>query len=180
MAAPGDGRVLAVPTIGVSIAVPEPWGAQLQTYRESLGDESAAGIPTHITLLPPTDVDSSLLDDIADHLACAASAHRPFQMRLRGTGTFRPVSPVVFVTVAQGIGGCEQLAAAVCTGPLAIDLHFPYHPHVTVAHQMGEYVLDRAFEELASFDCSFEVVEFHLYLHHDTQGWQPTRTFGLG
>ena len=42
-------------------------------------------------------------------------------MRLRGTGTFRPVSPVVFVNVAEGISRCELLADAVRRGPLEID-----------------------------------------------------------
>ena len=45
-----------MPTIGVSLAVPEPWGQELQDYRVSLGDQAAVHIPTHITLLPPTDV----------------------------------------------------------------------------------------------------------------------------
>ena len=40
-------------TIGVAIAVPDPWGARLQDYRTALGDTSAVGIPTHITLMPP-------------------------------------------------------------------------------------------------------------------------------
>lgn len=166
-------------TIGVSIAVPEPWGAQLQEYRESLGDASAAGIPTHITLLPPTEIDDEMWGDVIEHLTRAAVRGRAFRVRLRGTGTFRPVSPVVFVTVAQGIGGCEALADLVVGGPLAVDLHFPYHPHVTVAHEMDEATLDRAFDELAGFECDFEVEEFHLYLHSEDEGWRPARTFSL-
>ena len=42
-----------MPTIGVSVAVPEPWGSELQQYRIDSGDDSARHIPTHITLLPP-------------------------------------------------------------------------------------------------------------------------------
>ena len=70
-----------------------------------------------------------------------------FRIRLRGTGTFRPVSPVVFVMVAEGISGCEQLAVSVRRGPLAVDLQFPYHPHVTVAHHLADGSLDRAFDD---------------------------------
>ena len=43
-----------MPTIGVAIALPEPWATQLQDYRASLGDETAGSIPTHITLVPPS------------------------------------------------------------------------------------------------------------------------------
>lgn len=166
-------------TIGVAIALPEPWATDLQEYRVDLGDETAYSIPTHITLIPPTEVDDDLTEVIA-HLEQAARSQEPFTIHLRGTGTFRPVSPVVFVAVAQGIGGCEQLAAAVRSGPLEVDLEFPFHPHVTVAHHLDDATLDRAYEELATFDCLFEATEFHLYLHDDGNGWVPTRAFRLG
>ncbi|MBE7325922.1 2'-5' RNA ligase family protein [Nocardioides sp. Y6] len=166
-------------TIGVAIALPEPWATDLQEYRVDLGDETAYSIPTHITLIPPTEVDDDLAEVVA-HLERAASSQQPFTIHLRGTGTFRPVSPVVFVAVAQGIGGCEALAAEVRSGPLAVDLEFPFHPHVTVAHHLDDAALDRAYDELATFDCLFEATEFHLYLHDDGSGWVPTRAFRLG
>lgn len=167
-------------TIGVSVAVPDPWGSDLQQYRVDLGDPTAAGIPTHITLLPPIDVDDVLLASIDRHLEAVAAATCPFDAHLRGTGSFRPVSPVVFVNVVQGISSCEVLAAEVRQGPLAIDSQFPYHPHVTVAHHLDEGLLDRAFEELASFDCRFTVDQISLYEHRDDQGWTPVRAFRLG
>jgi len=162
-----------VATIGVAVSVPDPWGAQLQSYRVGLGDPAAAGIPTHITLLPPIDVDDDLLPGIEQHLREVAAAVRTFTVQLRGTGTFRPVSPVVFVNVVQGISRCEQLAAAVRRGPLAVEVQYPYHPHVTVAHGLDEPLLDRAFEELSGFDCRFEVGHVTLYVHHDGAGWSP-------
>lgn len=167
-------------TIGVSVAVPDPWGAELQDYRVRLGDPTAAAIPTHITLLPPIDVDEVLLPSIGDHLEAVAGVTPPFAVHLRGTGSFRPVSPVVFVNVVEGISSSEMLASAVRKGPLAIDAQFPYHPHVTVAHHLPDALLDRAFEELGSFDCRFTVGQISLYEHHDDQGWTPVREFRLG
>jgi 2'-5' RNA ligase len=169
-----------VPTIGVSIPVPDPFGPALQDFRVSLGDESARHIPTHITLVPPAEVPDGLLGEIETHLTGAATRHRPFRVRLRGTGTFRPVSPVVFVGVVEGIAGCEMLAAATRSGPLAVDLGFPYHPHVTVAHDLPDERLDRAFTELADYEAGFEVHEFWLYVHDDRHGWRPTKAFQLG
>ncbi|MFP5253716.1 MAG: 2'-5' RNA ligase family protein [Actinomycetes bacterium] len=166
-------------TIGVAIAVPEPWGAQLQAYRTALGDTSAAGIPTHITLMPPFETSTDELEKIEAHLEGTARTRAPFRVHLRGTGTFRPVSPVVFVAVAEGISGCEQLACAIRRGPLAADLQFPYHPHVTVAHDLDDRDLDRAFAELADFECAFEAGHFSLYVHDRDQGWVPTRNFPL-
>ena len=82
-----------------------------------------------------------------------AEAGSAFEVHLRGTGTFRPVSPVVFVSLVQGISQTEQLAAAVRSGPLDVDVEFPFHPHVTVAHHLTDEQMDRAFDELAEFDC---------------------------
>ena len=167
-------------TIGVAVSVPDPWGAQLQDYRVALGDSAAAGIPTHITLLPPIDVEDELLPGIEQHLRRVAGSVRAFAVHLRGTGTFRPISPVVFVNVVDGISSCEQLAAAVRRGPLAVEAQFPYHPHVTVAHNLDGRLLDRAFEELAGFECRFEVAHMTLYVHCDGAGWTPRRDLPLG
>ncbi|WP_091125052.1 2'-5' RNA ligase family protein [Nocardioides terrae] len=166
-------------TIGVAVAIPEPWATQLQDYRTGLGDETATMIPTHITLVPPTEVDEAVVGDIEAHLESVARTLAAFDVHLRGTGTFRPVSPVVFVAVVEGISSCEQLANAVRRGPLEVDLSFPYHPHVTVAHDLPDELLDQAFDELAGFECRFEVDRFHLYVHDDEDGWRPTRHFSL-
>lgn len=167
-------------TIGVSIAVPDPEGSALQEYRVELGDPSARHIPTHITLVPPTQIPQERLASITEHLADVAGAQQPFDVRLHGTGTFRPTSPVVFVGVIAGIAGCQQLASATRSGPLAVDVEFPYHPHVTVAHHLAEDLLDRAFAELAGYEASFPVTEFWLYIHDEHHGWRPDRAFTLG
>ena len=96
-------------TIGVAVAIPEPWASELQDYRTSVGDATATMIPTHITLVPPTDLDDGTLAEVEKHLAVAAEQVPSFTVHLRGTGTFRPVSPVVFVTLVQGISQCELL-----------------------------------------------------------------------
>lgn len=166
-------------TIGVAIALPEPWATDLQEYRVDLGDDTAYSIPTHITLIPPTEVGDDLTE-VVEHLEKVAASREAFTIHLRGTGTFRPVSPVVFVAVASGISGLERLADAVRTGPLQVELDFPFHPHVTIAHHLDDATLDRAYEELATFDCAFEATEFHLYLHDEGAGWVPTRAFTLG
>jgi 2'-5' RNA ligase len=166
--------------IGVAIGLPEPFHSQLQGWRERLGDPNAAGIPPHVTLLPPTRVPDDGLDAVEEHLRVVAADSRGFRMRLRGSGTFRPVSPVVFVPLAEGISSCESLERRVRSGPLARDLAFPYHPHVTVAHDLGDDVLDLAFEGLAPYDALFEVWGFTLFEHGRDRVWRPQRDFPFG
>ena len=166
-------------TVGVAVAVPEPFASELRDYRASYGDPRAATVPTHVTLLPPTRLQSACLSPVHEHLSGVAARHRCFPMWLRGTGTFRPVSPVVFAAVALGISECELLAESVCSGPLAVEVPFPYHPHVTVAHDVGGSELDRAFDELADYEAAFDVDAFTLYVHDVAHGWRADTTFEL-
>ena len=168
-----------MPTIGVSLAVPEPWGSRLQEFRVANGDAQGATIPTHITLVPPVEVDQQRLGDVERHLDAVAAASAAYRVHLRGSGTFRPVSQVVFVNLVEGISPTEQLANDCRRGPLELELDFPYHPHVTVAHLHDDVLLDRAFDELAGFDCAFTVDAFHLYVHDPDVGWKATRDHAL-
>lgn len=166
--------------IGVAVQVPSPYGPVLQDARAGFGDPLARDIPPHVTLLPPTVVEPADLALVDEHLEEVASRHAPFVVHLRGTGTFRPVSAVVFVQVVEGIAECEQLERAVRSGPLEQQLRFNYHPHVTVAHDVPDHALDRAFVELADFDARFLVEAIRVYEHGDDGVWRTVREFPLG
>jgi len=167
-------------TMGVSIAIPDPFGSELRQKRAAFGDTMADTVPSHVTLMPPTELTDAALDGVCGALQSAASSLEPFPMRLRGTGTFRPVSPVVFIAVSQGISYTELLAKAIRTKLGAPEPEFPFHPHVTIAHNLDDGALDAAYDDLADFECSFQVEAFHLYLHEDGDGWTPRREFPLG
>jgi 2'-5' RNA ligase len=165
---------------GVAFGLPEPYTSELQGWRERLGDPHAHGIPPHVTLLPPTALDDSVLEEVEEHLRRVAADERPFRMHLRGTASFRPVSPVVFVPLVEGIADCERVEGKVRSGPLARKVKFPYHPHVTVAHDLGQDALDRAFSALQDYEACFEVWGFTLF-EQDRQGvWRPQRDFPFG
>ena len=167
-----------MPTIGVAFGVPAPHAETLRAWRERVGDPQAATVPPHITLLPPTEVDGDQFEAARAHLAEVAARHRPFAVHLRGTGTFRPVSPVVFVAVAAGIAECELLAEDVRSGPLAVPARFPYHPHVTVAQNVPDDRLDAAYDGLGSFGARFGVDHFTLYTHAGGE-WLIHEEYGL-
>jgi len=166
--------------ISVSIAVPAPFAGELQRLRASFGDPSAKSIPAHVTLLSPTEIPAERVPAIHEHLQRVAGGQQPFTMLLRSTGTFRPISPVVFVQVAGGISACERIERAIRTGPLGRDVAFYYHPHVTVAHHVADEAMDRAFDELATYECSFEVSSFELVEHGEDLVWRSASSFSFG
>jgi len=165
--------------LGVAISVPHPWRDELSAWRERVGDPEGARVPPHVTLLPPTQVLAARIEEIDEHLAATADGCRPFEMHLSGTGTFRPVSDVVFVVVATGIAQCEQLERRVRSGPLDRETRFPYHPHVTVAHDIPAAGLDAAYGGLAGFEARFPVTGFTAFEQAVGGVWVPRRDFVL-
>jgi 2'-5' RNA ligase len=168
-----------VSVVGVAIAIPEPHRAKLSAARHAAGDPMAAVIPPHVTLLPPTVIPGTDLDAFIDHLSSVADSHPAFTMRLAGTGSFRPVSPVVFVQVSEGISSCERLERAIRSGPVERRLEFDYHPHVTIAHHVEDEALDATARSTADFVAEFPVVGFDLFEQGNDDVWRRLRTFSL-
>ena len=165
--------------LGVVVPVPEPWAQLLTDWRSKVGDPQALLVPPHVTLLPPTEVLRSERPAISAHLADVARRHPSFPMHLSGTGTFRPVSEVVFVAVARGIGDCELLASDVRRGPLNRSLSYPYHPHVTVAHDVPGDMLELVYSGLADLSAEFPVEHFTEYEQTPSGAWAVAREYRL-
>lgn len=165
--------------MGVSIEIPPPYEAELRAWRRRSGDALAEHVNPHVTLVPPTPVPDDGLDRILGTLRERCAAVPPFEMKLRGTGTFRPVSDVVFIAVAEGISSCEVLADRLLVDELRAPRSFPYHPHVTVAQDVDPEALDAAFEGLEGFRA--DLLVDHVWAHRqDGVGtWHPLARFPL-
>ena len=101
-------------------------------------------------------------------------------MHLRGTATFRPVSPVVFVQVVEGSTGCEALERSVRSGVLDRRSCGSTTTRTSPSRtRCPDEQLDAAFAGLADFDASFVVDSFHSYAHGDDGVWRPARDFTL-
>lgn len=167
-------------TIGVAIPIPEPFLAELGAYRERFGDPLAHAIVAHITLVPPTQVpDDEAMAAVVAHLAASSAQFQPFRVVLLGAGTFQPVSPVVFVPLDQGEQEVRAIEAAVRKGPLDRTLNFPYHPHVTVAHDVDPAWLAEAEQAMAGYRAEFEVAALALFENGPDGVWREIQQFAL-
>ncbi len=108
-----------------------------------------------------------------------AAANAEFTITLRGTGTFRPVSPVVFVAVHSGWQECLDLQTQLNAGVLAQEREFPYHPHVTIAHKLDDAQLDRAQASMSDFTGDVPVTTIELF-EHSGEVWRELESFRLG
>lgn len=156
--------------VGVILAFPPAIAEELQRWRASFGDPMANTVPAHITLITTTstrDWEATL-----GHVRAVAQRQRPFMITIAGTGSFRPVSPVVFIKIEDGFEACVKLHEQLQSGPLERDLPFAFHPHVTIAHDVAPESLDEAESALSDYRATLPVNSMGLY-EHDADGiWQ--------
>ncbi len=172
-----EGVVAHATALGVVIEIPSPLEAPLRDWRRRYGGEAAAAVAPHITLVSGSTTNWKTA---AEHVRNVAAQCSAFKVSLRGTGTFRPISPVVFLNVHQGAGACGQLHDALVAGPLLHELTYGYHPHLTIAHEVGETVMDLAQEELKGESMEFMVRSIGLFGLDETGAWLRREELGLG
>ena len=165
-------------SIGVILGFPSEIAEELQRWRASFGDPMAAVIPAHITLVTTTMTQD--WEATRSHVRDVARKQEPFTVTIAGTGSFRPVSPVVFLNVEDGFGDCVNLHRQLQAGPLERELPFAYHPHVTVAHDVAPESLDEAETALSDYRATFPVASMGLYEHDDNGIWQLREELDFG
>ncbi len=170
------GAVAQATALGVVIEIPSPLDASLIDWRRRYGGEQAAAVAPHVTLVSGSTTD---WDCAAAHVRDVASRTSVFTVCLRGTGTFRPISPVVFLNVMEGAEECGNLHDALVAGPLLHELTHGYHPHLTIAHEVEEAAMDRAQEELRGASMDFVVQKIGLFGMDSTGAWSRREELGL-
>ncbi|GGH90171.1 2'-5' RNA ligase family protein [Arthrobacter liuii] len=165
-------------SVGVILGFPAEIAEELQRWRASFGDPLANVVPAHITLVTTTPTQD--WEAARRHVREVARRQSPFKVTIAGTGTFRPVSPVVFINVDDGFDECVDLHRKLQQGPLHRELPFGYHPHVTIAHDVAPESLDDAETVLKNYRATFPVVSMGLY-EHDADGiWQLREELDFG
>ena len=155
---------------GVLIPLPEPMARELQDWRTSFGDSSAGTTPAHITLMITAVHDN--WEQLAKRVGDVAAQWQPFHVEIGGTGTFRPLTPVVYLRVVGGYRECVQLHEQLNAADLVSASPFDFHPHVTLAHAVRDEDLDRAQEMLRTYRASFLVDRIDLYEGDEQGAWR--------
>lgn len=179
---PGIGQSGASPaphvgSLGVIISLPAELAAEISAKRVSYAGPEAAVVPPHITLVSGKASDS--WDEAASYVREVAAAGEPFTLSLRGTGTFEPLSPVVYLNVESGAKECARLHEALLQGPVEHLLEFDFHPHLTIAHDLDSGAMESAKREMADFAAEFEVTSIGLF-DFIAGGWALREELKLG
>ncbi|MFQ4147729.1 2'-5' RNA ligase family protein [Arthrobacter sp. LAPM80] len=148
-------------SLGVIISLPADLAAELSARRDRFAGPDAAVVPPHITLVSGRATDS--WEEAAEHVRKVAAAGEPFTISLRGTGTFEPLSPVVYLNVEDGAETCSHLHQELVAGPVEHLLEYDFHPHLTMAHNLDPESMELAKADMAGFEADFEVTSIGLF-----------------
>jgi 2'-5' RNA ligase len=89
-------------------------------------------LPAHLTILPPRCLQGSELSALETLEEICANVE-PFEVVMGDVETFIPVTPTVFIRVADSAYRMRDLHDRLNTKALAANEEWPYMPHLTIA-----------------------------------------------
>lgn len=155
--------------LSVVLDVPPAVDAAVREWRGRHGP--AAMSPPHITVFMTEHADQQ--EDApgarVPALLRACEQFSPARVELVGTGTFRPQSPVSFLQVRKGADWLDQVHRA-CARITPDASPFPYCPHLTLAQNLPEEVLEDAERHFRDFRAGFEARHLSIFCGN-LSGW---------
>ncbi len=129
----GCGRTLS--QFALVAYIPGPLADFLDRLRLDLTPNSNPR--AHVTVLPPRPVDKGAdLREMIEQLTEESRIAPPVEVTLGDIDVFR-ASSVIYVGVARGERELHALHENLNSGQLEYDGPYPYHPHVTIAQDLG-------------------------------------------
>ncbi len=118
-------------------------GESVESLRRELHPD-LPHLPAHLTILPPRRLRGSEIMAL-ETLEDICSQVEPFEVTLGDVETFVPVTPTVFIRVAQGAYRMRELHDRLNTQELAAQEEWPYMPHLTIVKISSEELAQQAY-----------------------------------
>lgn len=126
------------------IYLPDPLGGFLDTLRLEM--VPGCNPHAHVSVLPPRPLPVAPQTAVQEALEIVAG-FPPFDIELGRIEKF-DVTDVLYISVQRGVGQLRQMHKSLNQGVLAFDEPFEYHPHITLAQDIGKASVS-ALQELA-------------------------------
>lgn len=169
--------------IGVVLLVPQPLATELDGLRRALGAEERERIPTHLTLVSPTNVRDRDLLVALDHVRRAAAASGPLELALGPAVSFAPVTPTVHLAVGgPGEQGLAELHTALTSSPpLDRPRELEWVPHVTLAQEVVPAErIDPVCAAFGAWQATVTIERVHVLRQQTDRSWVPIADARLG
>ncbi|WP_085528690.1 2'-5' RNA ligase family protein [Kocuria massiliensis] len=155
--------------LSLILEVPDDVQDAVMNWRRQHG--AAEGYPPHITVFiselgeKPYVEANRFLREMRSELR----GRGPAEIALSGTGTFRPISDVVYLALARGSDFLNHLHEQ-CRRIRNSASPFMFHPHMTIVQNERRRLLEAAFRTFDAFEAHFTVHRACAFLS-DEEGW---------
>ena len=153
---------------------------RLEEWKRTVVGGAVAPISTHVTVYL-TELNESLLGAFQSPKVREALDVSRFEARWGSVHSFRPVTEVEYLNLEAGKTEFEQIHQKLVDLFGAGAASFPYVPHVTLGHGMGEEQVANArevFDVLPAEQRTFTVDHLHCY-SYDGQNWEEIGVLSL-
>lgn len=123
--------------------IPDPLGRFLDDLRRDL--VPGCNPHAHVTLLPPRPLPGSA-EAAVKHIQEHISGLPAFDLHATEIGVF-PVTNVIYIELGMGRSRLVDLHSGLNDGAVHYDEPFPYHPHITLAQEIGAGNVDEVLAE---------------------------------
>jgi 2'-5' RNA ligase len=128
-----NGAAIGVQLHALVIYIPDPLGAFLDELRREL--VPGCNPHAHVSVLPPRPLAAGV-DAACEQAGALAADFAPFEIGAGDIEIF-PVTNVIYIGVGSGADELRRMHRAMNSGALAYQEPFPYHPHITLAQEIG-------------------------------------------
>lgn len=123
--------------------IPDPLGSYLSALRAELAP--GCTLRSHLTLLPPRRLTASR-EALESELGRLAKTIPAFEAALGEAEVFASTG-VIYLSLATGHPAVEHARKALNHGLFFAEDFFPFHPHVTIAQNLGSSPFDKVLAE---------------------------------
>lgn len=165
--------------VAVVLLPPEALTARIDGLRAATGEPRPERLPPHITLVPPVNVAADDGPALTGVLRSAASAARPFGLRLGPAESFLPATPTLHLAVTgrpADLDALHRLRTSLFRAPLDRPDTRPFVPHVTLRTGLDPSCVEGGLVALTGVVGGWLVDRLHLLEHHPDPGaawWEP-------
>ena len=151
--------------------------AEINGLRRALGSGQLDRIPPHITLIPPTNVDSSSAPSALRVVVDAAALLGPFELGIGPPSTFVDNASVLFLSVRDDAAVLDTLRPSLFSGPFEHrrEAKRPFVAHVTVHSSRDPEDADGVLARLSAFRVATTIGDLALLVQDDHQRSRPWR-----
>ncbi|WP_129662294.1 2'-5' RNA ligase family protein [Rothia uropygialis] len=180
-----NGKISVSPTIlpghsYLSLVLDVPLQVHEDVIRWRSEHCTGTGVPLHITIFiaelgeNPEEEATGFLSELREK--CRGLA--PGNLTLSGTGTFRPMSDVVFLSVGEGEDFLTDLHER-CLSLRQSASPFLYHPHMTLTQNENRSTLEAALADFRDYRVTFPLRGMDAYIG-EVSGWRPLGRINFG